>query len=288
MVEAKPGCKHAADGLRLQRMTEHRLPGDGADRPRHHAAEHGYVYVARSRRAGGLSLGIDLTPHGHCSFSCVYCQASHPPVRDPNLNIDLEVLRDELSKRLQSEELKDLVFAGSGEPTAALNFDDVVTVILLACRKFHRPRRIFTNGRHLDRPKVVEALGRWIDSGGEVWVKLDGATDATLRAVNGRTIDAKQHLKGIWNFAQQHPIGIQTMLIEGAGLPRPEDVVEEVAGAIAGQRGVRAIHLLTLAREPSDPVQAERLAAVSKERLEGLGARMRELTGLAVEVFGST
>ncbi|MBI5534259.1 MAG: hypothetical protein HY898_16160 [Deltaproteobacteria bacterium] len=254
------------------------------------------MYVARSRRAGGLSLGVDLTPQGHCSFSCVYCQATHPTVRDSRLHVELDVLRTGLVDTLasaQAPELRDLVFAGSGEPTAAPNFGDAVDVILDVCQtaRFDRPRRIFTNGRHLDQPHVCAALERWIDAAGEVWVKLDGATDATLEAVNGRKLDAAKHLEGIWQLAQRRELGIQTLLIEGEGLASAESIAEEVIEAVATglARGARVkeAHLLTLARIPSDPEQAERLRAISDERLESIAQRMRERTGLTVTVYGA-
>ncbi|MCL2823954.1 MAG: hypothetical protein FWD57_08185, partial [Polyangiaceae bacterium] len=53
-----------------------RPPGNGADQPQNTNTNNRYVYSAQSRRAGGLSLGIDLTPNGFCTYSCVYCQAS--------------------------------------------------------------------------------------------------------------------------------------------------------------------------------------------------------------------
>jgi wyosine [tRNA(Phe)-imidazoG37] synthetase (radical SAM superfamily) len=273
-----------------------RSPGDGADQPAHHAATHGYVYVARSRRARGLSLGIDLTPQGHCSFSCIYCQATHPPPREPNLRVDLDVLRADLVATLasaQAPELRDLVFAGSGEPTAAPNFDEAAGVITEVCRsaRFDRPMRIFTNGRHLDQARVCDALEQWVDAGGEIWVKLDGASDATLEAVNGRKLDAAKHLEGLWQFARRREVGIQTMLIEGEGLASAESVAEEVIDAVAAglARGarVKAAHLLTLARIPSAPEQAERLRAISDERLENLARRMRDRTRLSVTVYGA-
>lgn len=43
-----------------------------------------YVYPVVSRRAGGISLGVNLNPDKICNFHCIYCQvdrhgASHPP-----------------------------------------------------------------------------------------------------------------------------------------------------------------------------------------------------------------
>jgi len=36
--------------------------------------ENRYVYVVRSRRAGGISIGINLDPQKTCNFDCVYCE----------------------------------------------------------------------------------------------------------------------------------------------------------------------------------------------------------------------
>ena len=33
-----------------------------------------YVYPVLSRRAGGLSVGINLNPNDACNWRCVYCQ----------------------------------------------------------------------------------------------------------------------------------------------------------------------------------------------------------------------
>lgn len=271
-----------------------RAPGDGADRPAHHSEQQGYVYVARSRRAGGLSLGVDLTPHGHCSFSCIYCQASHPIIRDPDLRVDVELLRQGLRDRLSSpeaSELRDLVLAGSGEPSGAIGFPAALQAIHTVCLEtgFDRPRRIFTNGRHFGSPEVAQALSTWIDSGGEVWVKVDGASSETLSLINGRTIDAAAHLSAIWSFARQHPIGVQSLFVEGEGLPSADDVaagvIEAIGTAVEQGAKVNAVHLLTLARPPSDSSQAARLRPVSAERLEGFASRLRDRTHLSVTIY---
>ncbi len=278
-------------------MASSRAPGDGADRPAHHSSHGGYVYVARSRRSGGLSLGVDLTPHGHCSFSCIYCQASHPCGAQPDLRVNLDRLRDDLLAQLESPhatELRDLVLAGSGEPSGAVGFPEALALIEQVCRRcgFDRPRRVFTNGRHLRSDAVSAALARWIDSGGEAWFKLDGASDEVLRAINGREIDARSHLAAIWAFARERGIGIQSMLVQGEGLPDVDGVVagiiEEIATAVASGAKVTAVHLLTLARRPSDEDQAARLRAIPAQRLEEFASMLRTRTRLPVSVYGAT
>ena len=33
-----------------------------------------FVYPVLSRRAGGISIGVNLSPSKACNFNCVYCQ----------------------------------------------------------------------------------------------------------------------------------------------------------------------------------------------------------------------
>ena len=44
-----------------------------AEHPREFA-ENRYVYPVLSRRAGGVSLGVNLNLDALCNFNCVYCQ----------------------------------------------------------------------------------------------------------------------------------------------------------------------------------------------------------------------
>lgn len=288
-----PGTKKVV-GMTTRLPHHVRAPGDGADRP--DATHQGgrYVYVARSRRSGGLSLGIDLTPDGHCSFSCVYCQASHPVIRNPDLQVDVGRVRDDLLQRLREDrggELKDIVLAGAGEPTSVPNLGEALEAIQDVCATLHLdlPLRIFTNGRHLGREETRASVARWCERGGEVWVKLDGASEDTLAIVNGRRFDVADHLRTIWSFAREHAIGVQSMLLRGPGIPPVEQVFEEVAGALdqglASGAKVFAVHLLTLSRLPADERAAEVLDPVGDAELESMADVLRERTGLPVSVF---
>src|SRR5512137_2236300 len=60
-----------------------------------------YVYPVVSRRAGGVSIGINLNPNNACNWRCLYCQV-------PNLGrggpppIDLRRLEGELDEMLDA------------------------------------------------------------------------------------------------------------------------------------------------------------------------------------------
>jgi len=50
-----------------------------------------YVYPVISRRAGSVSVGINLNPNNACNWHCIYCQVPNL-VRGAAPNIDLSIL----------------------------------------------------------------------------------------------------------------------------------------------------------------------------------------------------
>src|SRR5664279_6530386 len=55
-----------------------------------------YVYPVISRRAGGVSIGINLNPNNACNWACVYCQVDNLTRGGPP-PIDLACLERELA-----------------------------------------------------------------------------------------------------------------------------------------------------------------------------------------------
>jgi wyosine [tRNA(Phe)-imidazoG37] synthetase (radical SAM superfamily) len=55
-----------------------------------------YVYPVISRRAGGVSVGINLNVNNACNWACVYCQVDNLTRGGPP-PIDLPILESELA-----------------------------------------------------------------------------------------------------------------------------------------------------------------------------------------------
>ncbi|MGL4996684.1 MAG: radical SAM protein, partial [Deefgea sp.] len=87
-----------------------------------------YVYPVVSRRAGGVSLGINLNPNNACNWRCVYCQVPDLQ-RGPAPDTLVEQLEQELDLMLNdivhgdfmlravpegARRLNDIAFSGNG------------------------------------------------------------------------------------------------------------------------------------------------------------------------------
>ena len=143
-----------------------------------------YVYPVVSRRAGGVSVGINLNVNNACNWACVYCQVENLTRGGPP-PIDLEVLERELagfledaltgdfmSREVPAEDrrLVDVAFSGNGEPTSAAEFPEAV---LRVGRILERhglagklPVRLITNGSLLYRQAVQDGIGALGEMGG--------------------------------------------------------------------------------------------------------------------------
>lgn len=261
-----------------------------------------YVYPVLSRRAGGISVGVNLNTNNACNWACVYCQVPElrrggpPPV-------DLAVLRSELATllgRIQrgdfaaaqategSPRIADLAFSGNGEPTSAAEFADAVGVAadcLRAERLLHRlPLRLITNGSLVARPAVAEGLRRLADAGGEVWFKLDRATVAGTLAINGVRRAPARALADLLRCAALVPTWVQTCWFAGEnGVPDAAETAAYLDLLRRAGGAVRGVYLYGLAR-PSMQPGGEKLRRLDGAELELLAQRIRDETALAVSV----
>lgn len=263
-----------------------------------------YVYPVVSRRAGGLSVGINLNPNSACNWRCIYCQVpdlvrgAAPPIDGELLEAELrgflgDVLEgDFLERRCPpgSRRLVDLAFSGNGEPTTARELPQLVervgTVLQEAGLAGSLPLRLITNGSQVLRPEVQEALSRMATLGGEVWFKLDRATRAGRSLINDVAAGEERLREQLDTCARLCPTWLQTCLfqLDGAA-PAEEELgawLELVGGLVEAGTPLQGVHLYGLAR-PSLQPEAERLRRLPASWLETFAGRVRDL-GLPAEV----
>lgn len=176
-----------------------------------------YVYPVISRRAGGLSIGINFNTNNACNWHCIYCQVPDlqrgaAPMPDFNL-LEQElgffldqVLHGDFYDRFDVPEhqrvIKDIAISGNGEPTSLPKFDNAVELIArIASKKGVFPDSHFvliTNGSLIHQAKVQAGLKQLNNFKGEVWFKLDSATQQGRKKIN-QSLESNQtvieHLK---------------------------------------------------------------------------------------------
>lgn len=260
-----------------------------------------YVYPVISRRAGGVSIGINLNPNNACNWRCIYCQV-------PNLTrggpppIDLGLLRNELYGFLEdvvrgdfmlrrvpagARKLVDLAFSGNGEPTSAAEFPAAIDVAAEALAAHGLQGkvmlRLITNGSLLDRPRVKDGIARLDELGGEVWFKVDGATPAALWRINdtrstpealGRRLRVCAELCSTW--VQTCVFTLDGQMPDAAETDAYVNFLARFAGKIAG------VLIYPLAR-PSLQPEGTRLGTPPADWISVLAARL-EAKGLTVRV----
>lgn len=162
-----------------------------------------YVYPVLSRRAGGLSIGINLNTNNACNWRCIYCQVPGL-VRGKPQPVDLGLLRDELTQLLEQSlsgvffehygiapsqrVIRDIALSGNGEPTLSPDFAAVVETIGRVTATLGLTdtvgRVLITNGSGTDRITVRQGLRELARQGGEVWFKVDDVTPTGIRHIN--------------------------------------------------------------------------------------------------------
>ncbi|MDD2769953.1 MAG: radical SAM protein [Methylococcus sp.] len=263
-----------------------------------------YVYPVLSRRSGGLSVGINLNPNNACNWRCIYCQVpdlsrgSAPPVDLARLASELEgflagVLTGDFFERCEvpaeQRHIRDIAISGNGEPTHAAEFEQVIDIIAEVAGRFDLPGRIgfvlITNGSGVERMPARRGLERWAALGGEVWFKLDSATEEGIFRINSVHLKPAAVGRRVEACAKLCPTWVQTCMFDLDRLPPP--VSERIAyldflsGLLRGGVALRGVMLYGLAR-PSLQAESPRLGRLPPEALEAFAAEIREL-GLAVK-----
>jgi wyosine [tRNA(Phe)-imidazoG37] synthetase (radical SAM superfamily) len=270
-----------------------------------------YVYPVVSRRAGGVSIGINLNVNNACNWRCVYCQVPDLKRGSPT-PIDMTLLEQELRRFLDyalhgdfmtryvaegDRQLQDIAFSGNGEPTSAKEFPDILIMLekilldfnLLGKAQAHPISanpikvRLISNGSLMDKATVLASLKHLARLNGEVWFKLDGGTQAGIARINDVNIKPKAHLQRLRNCVAVCPTFVQTCLFAMDGEPPSEEDTEAYLGLLDQVKSdLQGVHLYGYAR-PSYQLEAPRISRLPHEKLEAMAKRIRAL-GLIVHV----
>ena len=265
-----------------------------------------YVYPVVSRRAGGVSIGINLNVNNACNWRCVYCQVPDLKRGSP-MPIDMTLLEKELRRFLDyalhgdfmtryvaegDRQLQDIAFSGNGEPTSAKEFPDILILLekilldfnLLGKTHAHPIKvRLISNGSLMDKASVLASLKHLARLNGEVWFKLDGGTQAGIARINDVNIKPEAHLQRLKNCVAVCPTFVQTCLFAMDGEPPSEEDTVAYLGLLDQVKSdLQGVHLYGYAR-PSYQVEAPRISRLPHEKLEAMAERIRAL-GLIVHV----
>ena len=263
-----------------------------------------YVYPVLSRRAGGISVGINLNPNNACNWRCVYCQVPNltrggpPPLNLAQLEEELRRMLDDIlhgdfmlrSAPPEMRRLNDVALSGNGEPTSAPEFSSVVDLIGKVLADFDLVGKIklvlITNGSLANKPLVQDGLRKMRQMNGEVWFKFDRATRTGMQQVNDTETEPERHFQRLKSVAQLCPTWIQTCMFGLDGVPPAEAEIDAwlamLARAKAENLPLQGVLLYGLAR-PSLQAEASRLSRLLEEWMRALAVRVEKL-GWAVQV----
>lgn len=257
-----------------------------------------YVYPVVSRRAGGVSVGINLNINNACNWRCIYCQVSGLK-RGTAPHIDLVLLEQELRGFLQellygdfmqrrvpewARRINDIALSGNGEPTSAKEFEQVIAIIGKLQQELALPPDIklvlITNGSLLSRSNVQQGLRKMAQLNGEVWFKLDRASSIGMQRINSTRTSLLRVREHLTTSISLCPTWLQTcwFMLDGEppGQQDEEDYLDFLSLLLQDNVKPEGVLLYSLAR-PSLQPEAPRLDALSEQELETFAKRIRAL-----------
>jgi wyosine [tRNA(Phe)-imidazoG37] synthetase (radical SAM superfamily) len=184
-------------------------------------------------------------------------------------------------------ELRHVALSGDGEPTLASSFTEalqaVVHVRALCGLPFFK-LVLLTNGTGLDLPNVQQGLKAFTRTD-EIWVKLDGGTQAYVNRVNRSDMPLDKILSNILAVSRIRPVIIQSLFPSLRGEEPPLEEIEQYSQRLLELKTAGAeISLVQIysAARPSPNSESRHLPLRALSRI---AHRVRQSTGLKAEVF---
>ncbi len=247
-----------------------------------------YVYPVVSRRAGGVSIGINLNTNNACNWRCIYCQVPDL-VRGSPEPVDLKLLEQELRAFLKQitqgdfmvrhvpegvRQLQDVAFSGNGEPTAAPEFPQAVMLVEQVLRDFGLlgkiKLRVISNGSQMEKASVLDAVSHLQQCNGEVWFKLDAGTTAGFERINSIHMRPSAVVKRLRACASRCDTWVQTCVFALDGAPPDAHEVDAYLGLLKQVADVvKGVLVYGVARQSYQP-EALRISPVPPAWLDKL------------------
>ena len=257
-----------------------------------------YVYPVVSRRAGGVSIGINLNPNNACNWRCVYCQV--PDLKRGSApQLDLVKLEAELRTFLheivhgdfmqthvipEARRINDIALSGNGEPTSAREFAQVIELIGRVKADYNLPKNLklvlITNGSLVNRPSVQAGVSAMAELNGEVWFKLDSVTREGRQRINNTRMSLMRMRENLRLATRLCPTWLQTCVFQINGMAPPvaesDAYLSFLESFLNEGEKLKGVLLYGLAR-PSMQPEAPRLTKVDQVWMETFSARIQAL-----------
>jgi wyosine [tRNA(Phe)-imidazoG37] synthetase (radical SAM superfamily) len=263
-----------------------------------------YLYPAMSRRSGGLSIGVNFNPNSACNWRCIYCQVPDL-IRGTAAEMDFALLEQELRFFLNDvlhgdfyqrfeiapelRIIKDIAISGNGEPTSLVGFEKAVNLIGEVATELRvLPKANFvliSNGSLMHQTKVQQGLKRLNYYGGQVWFKLDSATEQGRKLINNTDQSVQKALNGLIVASQLCKTKLQTCVLnyQGQGLIESERLAYlELLKRVKAQTSICEVMLYTIAR-PSHQPEAAQISKMDAASMNEFAEQIR-LLGYQVSV----
>ncbi len=277
------------------------------NRNRHDRDSAGFVYIypVLSRRAQGISVGINLNTNNACNWRCIYCQVPNL-TRGAAPDVDVALLEKELHAFLTYAEqnqfafydddgvlrpVVDICFSGNGEPTASPKFAEVVESVLKLLEGFQLQNKIklvvISNGSEIYKADVQTAMKKLSQHNGEIWFKIDAGCEEDWKRINQTHLTTERVLKHLEVAVGNIPTRIQTCVFGDASdkiNPAWQKNYLALLKIIKSRDiKIRDVLIYSVARPPQLPEGAN-LMQIPQHELNTFGLKVEEL-GFEVQTF---
>ncbi len=264
-----------------------------------------YVYPVISRRAAGLSLGVNLNPDGGCNYKCAYCQV-------PRHVLDRKAVKPEVEKVLaeldalyemvvsgeiwsappfQATEqclrvIRDISISGDGEPSTHPDFAELLPELLLRARRWNLSLQVISNGKGLQRDAVRHSLAAFKPGRDRVWLKADSWCDEDVKNIYRLSVPYAKIYKKMELIMASCPCWLQICLFRRDGQTLSRVPAAEIGKQISAWQKqfplLEMVQAYTLARQS----WVEGVEALTDEELLAWAEEFRSACDLPLQMCG--